>query len=210
VTDAATPAELKKYGFDRPAAAVSLNAGSAKATLLVGGKAAEDAVYARDAARSEVVTIDNTLAEELSRGLDDYRRKDVFEFRAFNATRVEITRGDQTLVLERVKGEGEAGDTWRRISPSAADADKSKVEGLLTGLADIRATGFTETTARTGLEKPALTVFIRFEDGKKEERIAFGRNGAEVYASIPNETGAARIDADKFGEAVKAFDELLK
>ena len=35
----ATPADLKKYGLDKPEATVNLNAGSARATLLVGGKA---------------------------------------------------------------------------------------------------------------------------------------------------------------------------
>src|SRR5262249_54029146 len=48
VTENASAADLKKYGFDKPQATVNLNAGSAKATLLIGGKAEDNAVYARD------------------------------------------------------------------------------------------------------------------------------------------------------------------
>jgi hypothetical protein len=205
----ATAADLKKFGFDRPTASVAVSAGSSRATLLIGGKAGED-FYARDAARPEVFTVEASLADELKRGVNDYRRKDVFDFRAFTATRAEMTRGGQTLVLERVKGQGESPDTWRRISPNPGDPDREKVETLLTGLADIRATDFAETTARTGLDQPAMTVAVKFDEGKKEERVSFGQSGGNVFASISGETGAARIDAQKFNDAVKAFDELLK
>ncbi len=205
-----SPADLRKFGLDRPAASVALNAGSARATLLVGSEAENDGFYARDASSNTVVTIDRTLAEDLKRSVDEYRRKVAFDFRAFNATRVELTRGDQTLVLERVKGEGENPDTWRRVSPNAADADRSKVETLLTGLADIRAVSFAPTTARTGLEKPVLIAYVKFDEGKREERVTFGRNGADAFFSVPGEPGAARFEAEKLDDAVKVVDELLK
>ena len=44
-------ADLKKYGLDKPDTAVTLNLGSAKATLLVGGKADDGTVYAKDASK---------------------------------------------------------------------------------------------------------------------------------------------------------------
>jgi hypothetical protein len=135
----------------------------------------------------------------------------VFEFRAFNATRGEFTRGSQTIILERVKGQGEkAQDSWRRVSPNPADVDKSKVESLLAGLADMRATSFTDPIAKTGLDNPAMTVLVKFEDGKKEERVSFGKNGADVHVLVPGQPGAAKIDAEKFAEANKSLDELSK
>ena len=109
VSDNPTPAELKQYGLDKPAATVDLKLGSARATLAVGGKAADNTVYARDASKPMVVTIDSALADELKKGADDYRRKDLFEFRPYNATRVEITRNTQTIAFEKVKGRGRQG-----------------------------------------------------------------------------------------------------
>ena len=103
----ATPADLKKYGLDKPEATVNLNAGSARATLLFGGKAADNTVYARDASKPAVVTVESALLDDLKKGADDYRRKDLFEFRAYNANRVELTRGSDVVVFERVKGQGE-------------------------------------------------------------------------------------------------------
>jgi uncharacterized protein DUF4340 len=211
VTENAAPADLKKYGLDKPEATVHLNAGSARATLLVGGKAADNTVYARDASKQAVVTVESALLDDLKKSADDYRRKDIFEFRPFNANRIEMTRNGQTVVLERVKGTGEnAADTWKRVSPTAADVDREKSDSLLSKLSNIRAASFVETTAKTGLDKPALTVTVKFDDGKKEEKVTFGQAGADVFVSRPGEPGAAKVDAADFNEAIKTLDELSK
>ena len=210
VTNDATPADLKKYGLDKPSASVTINLGSAHATLLVGGKAGEDDVYVRDASKSLVATVEKALADDVKKGVEDYRRKDLFDFRAFNATRMEFTRDGKTVAFERVKATDANGpDTWKRVSPTAADADKDKIESLLTGLADIRAQSFTPTRANTGLDAPALTVVAKFDEGKKEERVSFGKSGKDVYAATVD-SGAAKIDADRFTEAIKTLDELSK
>jgi uncharacterized protein DUF4340 len=211
VTADASPKDLKEYGLEKPDTTVKLNAGSATTTLLLGGKAADNTIYARDASKNSVVTIDTSLADELKKGADDYRRKDLFEFRSYNANRVEITRNGQTIAFERVKGEGaNAQDKWRRVSPSAADADKDKVEAMLSRLSNMRATSFQDSAAKTGLDKPAMTVVVKFEDNKKEERVMFGKDGDNVYASRPGEPGAAKADANDFTEVNKSLDELAK
>lgn len=209
--DNPSPADLKKYGLDKPEVTVDLAAGSAKATLLVGGKAENNTVYVRDASKPMVMTVDATLADDLKKGIDEYRRKDLFEFRAYNANHIEFTRNGQTTVFEKVKGQGQnAEDKWRRVSPNAADADKDKIESLLSRLSNMRASSFVDSTANTGLDKPALTVYVKFEDGKKEERVNFGKNGDDVFASRPNEPGAAKTDTNDFNECMKSLDELAK
>jgi uncharacterized protein DUF4340 len=211
VADQPSAADLKKYGLDKPEATVNLAAGSAKATLVVGGKAENNTVYARDLSKSMVVTIESALLDDLKKSSDDYRRKDLFEFRAYNANRVEFTRGGQTVVFERVKGAKEGDpDKWRRVSPNAADADRDKVDALLAKLANMRASSFVESQAKTGLDRPALVVYAKFDDGKKEERISFGQVDKDVYASIPGAAGAAKADATDFTEALKSLDELAK
>jgi len=204
-------ADLKKYGLDKPQATVELGEGSSKATLLVGGKADDNTVYARDASKPMVVTIDKSIVDDLNKTADDYRVKDLFQFRAYNANHVEITRGDQKLVLDRVKGQGEnAQDKWHRSSPSPADLDRDKVDAVLAKIANLRATSFVDSTAKTGLDKPALTVAVKFDDNKKDERVSFGKSGDDVYASRGNEPGAMKIDAADFTEVNKSLDEIAK
>ncbi len=211
VADEAAPADLKKYGLDKPEVTVNVKAGSARATLLVGGKAEDGTIYVRDASRPMVMTAESSLVDDLKKGADDYRRKDIFEFRAYNATRVELTRNGQPVVFEKTKGQGEnAQDKWRRVSPTAADADKDKIESLLSRLSNMRATSFVDATAKTGLDKPELIVYVKFDDGKKEERVSLGKSGDDVYASRPAEPGAAKVDASDLTEALKTLDEISK
>ena len=124
--DSATPADLKKYGLDRPEATVTVRLGSARAALASAARPATDTVYARDTSKPVVVTVDSTLADDCKKGAEDYRRKDVFEFRAFNATRAEFTRNGQTVTLERVKGKSEeartAGDASAQTRPTSTEA----------------------------------------------------------------------------------------
>jgi hypothetical protein len=211
VADSATPDDLKKYGLDKPEATVNLNLGSARATLLFGGKAADNTVYARDASKAAVVTVESALLDDVKKGADDYRRKDIFTFRPFNATRVEITRNGQTVTLERAKGKGEnAPDTWKRVSTPAGDLDREKSDSLLSKLSNIRAASFVDATAKTGLDKPAMTVVVKFDDGKKEDRATFGQVGNDVFVSRPGEPGAAKIDVADFNDVIKSLDEIAK
>jgi len=207
----ATPADLKKYGFDKPQAAVNLNAGSAKATLLIGNKTDDNNLYARDASKPMVVTIDAALLDDVKKGPDEYRRKDLFEFRAYNANRVEISRNGQSYMFERAKsGDESKPDTWKRSSPTAGTVDKDKFDAFLAKLANMRVSTFQASTANTGTDKPAMTVTVKFDDNKKEEKVTFGQSGSDVFAVRPNEPGAAKTDATDFNESVKTLEELGK
>jgi hypothetical protein len=211
VADQASPADLKKYGLDKPEATVNLALGSSRATLLIGGKADKDnTVYARDASKPAVVTVEQSLLDDLKKDADNYRRKDLFEFRPFNATHIELTRNGQTIVLDRVKGAADKPDTWKRVSPNPGDVDKEKMDGLLSKLSNMRASSFVDSTANTGVDKPALVVDVKFDEGKKDEKVTFGQEGNDVYAVRPGEPGAAKADKADLDEVTKSFDEIAK
>jgi len=55
-----------------------------------------------------------------------------------------------------------------------------------------------------------MSVVAKFDDGKKEDRATFGKNGADVYASRPGEPGAAKVDASDFTDVNKTLDEISK
>jgi hypothetical protein len=210
VADNAGPADLKKYGLDKPQATVSVNLAGSSNAIAIGGKADDGSLYARDVSKPLVVTVESSFADDFKKSVDDFRRRDAFEFRAFNANRAEFSWAGKMLTLERVKGEGDKPDTWKRSGAASGDADKSKVETLLTGLADIRATSFKDSTAGTGLAAPAMTVKVTFDDTKKEETVTFGKNGNDVYIARPDDPGAGVVEAEKFTEALKTLDELAQ
>jgi len=161
-----------------------------------------------------VMTIDAALLDDFKKGADEYRKKDLFAFRAYDANRIEITRGGQTVAFDKVKGaKPEDEDKWQRAGTGGGkpvDADKEKMSVLLAKLESVRATSFVDSTAKTGLDSPAMTVYAKFDDGKKEERVMFGKSGTDVYASRPGEPGAAKISPMEFDEINKKLDELTK
>ena len=74
----------------------------------------------------------------------------------------------------------------------------------------MRATTFVDSTAKAGTDAPAMTVTVKFDDGKKEEKATFGQVGADVFVARPGEPGAAKIEAADFTETIKALDEIAK
>jgi hypothetical protein len=198
---AAEPGDLTQYGLDKPSATITLGAGSTRASLAF-GKTEDGTVYAKDSSRPMVFTVDSSLESDVKKPADDFRVKDIFDARSFNTTRVEVARGGQTLAFEK------SGDKWKQVTPSAKAADGTAVDALLTALTNARATGFVDKTAGTGLDKPELTVSLTYEDGKKQERVAFARHGSDAYAQREGDHGAAKIDPASLDAITKALDAL--
>ena len=71
-----------------------------------------------------------------------------------------------------MKGTGkDATEKWRRVSPTAADVDQSKVETFLSNLSGLRAQSFADAKTPTGLASPAATVAAKFDETNKQERV---------------------------------------
>jgi hypothetical protein len=168
-------------------------------------------VYVRDGSRATIATADGALLKDVQKGVDDYRRKEIFSFRAFSTDRLEFTRDGQTTVFEKVKAQGQTPEKWHRVSPNAGDPDPMRMETLLVKLETLRAASFVDALKGTGLDKPSLAVYAKFEDGKKEERVSFGTPpGEDAYASVPGQPGAAKIAANEFNELMKDLDAVSK
>lgn len=214
-----TPKDLKQYGLAAPDVVLSIGTGSSKAVLAI-GKEQNGEVHAQDRARNLVFTIDPTLATDLRKGVDDYRDKDLFEFRPFNAARLKITRGAESYEFQKVAGQGEgATEKWQRLPTEASakagltasaptDIEGAKMDELLNKLSALRAQSFSGSTDSTGLQQPALIVDVSYE-GDKFERVRVSRSGGEAFAARDQEPGAARLDQAAFDDAVKALDAAL-
>ncbi len=201
-------ADLEQYGLDKPSLLVTVGLGSARAGLAFGGKTDKGDVYARDVSGDQVVSVAPDLVTDLDKPVSDYRRKDIFEFRPFALSKIDITRGAETLRIEKQKGKGKDGaDTWVNAATKKA-LDGSKTDDALTKLSGLRAQSFADPKAATGMDKPVLVVTAVFEDGKKTETVRFGRNGTDVYVGRADEPGAAQVDQTEFDAALKALDAL--
>jgi hypothetical protein len=205
------PKNLSEYGLDKPAATVQIGAGSSQATLLVGTAAKDAEVYAKDQSKPAVVTIESSLLDELKKDPGEFRQKDLFDARAFNATRIGVARGGQTWAFEKTKvknKEGQEAEQWRQVAPAAQDVDQTQLDNLLSAATQTRATAFVDSTAKTGLDSPQLTVTVMSDEGRREETVRFARSGSDAYAARANEPGAAKIEPSAIDNIVKALEGL--
>ena len=200
---------LEPYGLDTPRLRVTVGLGSSAATLLIGDTTAVGTVYARDAARDLVFTVSESLATELEQGADEYRRKNLFAFRPFNATALELDRDGEHWAFERVEAmaEGEA-DAWRRTAPDAGTVETSAMDDFLAELSNLRVDSFLVSRDGTGLDAPAATVEVTFDQDGERERVIVGRVGDDVFAVNGDEPGAARLDTQAWDDALEALDAL--
>jgi hypothetical protein len=194
-------APLTQYGLDAPTATMTIKTGSSNATLAL-GKTENAVVFAKDASRPMVFTVAPTLRTDVVKDLAEFRRKDLFDFRSFTATRVELTRGGATQAFERSKDK-DGKDVWKDATGKAVDT--AKVEDLLAKVSGLRASSF-ETAPHASLKSPVLTVTATFDKGK--DVVTFGRAGMDVYASRSDEPGAAKLEAAPLDDALKALDAL--
>ncbi len=202
VASTVSEADLKTYGLDKPMVTATVRTGTGTSTLAV-GKAEGDGAFARDAARPMVFTIDGALLTDLKKAAGDYRRKDAFEFRPFNAVKLQVTRGTQTIVFDRSKGAGtqDAG-TWRR---DGTIVEPGRMDDLLTKLADVRAGSFVGPNVDAGARSPALVVNVTYDE-KRTERVTLAKVGDAGYATRADEPGAAKFDATVIDAVLQALD----
>ena len=203
--------DIKQYGLDRPQMSATLGAGSAiVARLEIGSTAPGDALWARDPSKPAIFSVSNSLAGELKKTAADLRRKEVFDFRPFNTTRFEIARGKDVRAFERVKGTGDkAVDTWKQVLPSEKTVDSSNLEAALLDFSNLRAESFVgQAGAATGHANPAATITVKFDDGKREERVTIGTAGGNSFATRADQPGALRLEAGRFEAALKKLDAI--
>ena len=202
--------DLKQYGLDKPAVIATIGMGTSSVKFELGKEADAGAVWARDPSKPAVFSVNNGVAMELQKKVEDLRRKEVFDFRPFNTTRFEITRGKDVRAFERVKGTGEnAVDTWKQVVPAEKTVDASNLEGALLDFSNLRAESFVPAAgAATGHNNPAAVIVVKFDDGKKEERVTIGTLGSSVFATRADQPGALKLEASKYQDAVKKLDAL--
>lgn len=215
-SESAADDALEPFGLDTPRLTATVAVGGESHTLLVGDENPESTVYARDAARDLVFTIDAALVDDLARGADTYRQKDLFDFRPFNATALAVLRDDRMLRFEKgpaaenEDAEEDAGgeEVWRRVEPEPADIERSEMDTLLRALSELRADSFVENRRGTGLDAPMISVTATFGDDGEEERVLIGRAGGVTYGLHGDEPGAAVLDSDAVDDALEALDAL--
>ena len=209
MTKLVDPNSPQDFGLDKPASVVTLGAGSARATIEFSDEK-DGAVYARDRARQLLFTVDPALLTDVKKTADDFRDKDLFEFRSFNALRIRVARGADTYEFQKVTGSGQnAADKWQRVvDGKTTDLDITKVEDFLSKVSALRAQSFNPATNAAGNAEAAVVVSASYETNKFE-RVRFIKGDKQLFAVREGEAGVAVVDQTAFDETMKALDAAI-
>ena len=204
----ASPAALKEHGLDKPQVVVTIGAGSAKAELAIGKKQDDTHFFARDLSRPLIFSVDKALLDGLTKKADDFRVKDVFAYRSFTATGLDVTYGGQTYTFAKKKGEGEnAVEKWSQTKPADKTIDAAKFDDFLMTLSNLRAESFAEKPLTGG---DSVTVTARFGDASapQTETVTLRKVGTVVHAIRTGEPGVAVVSTTDFDRALGLFKEI--
>jgi hypothetical protein len=124
----------------------------------------------------------SALNQDLTRGLDDFRNKQLFDFGYADPEKIEYHAGATSLVLTR------SGTTWLS---NGKKMNGDSVENLVTALRDLAATKFVDS----GFTTPQIVVTVTSNSGKRIESvelqntsdggIAKREDGPSLYALDP-------------------------
>ena len=143
-------------------------------------------------------------ADDLTRRPADFRAKDVFAFRAFTGTRLEIARAGKTTTFERKKGpEKDAVLKWMAVPPTPASSE-DKIEDLVNKVATLRAESFVDALPAGAAE--FLRIQTAFDEGRKHDVVVVHQAGPDYYAVRQGEAGAAKLLAPAVADITGALD----
>jgi hypothetical protein len=203
VGEVRTDIDPKEFGLDAPKAKATLHFKDKSVKTFAFGQAipGTDATAAAEGARFGAVRAAPLAA--LTKPLDEYRSRSLFETPPAEITRLTLTKGPSTVVVaRRAQPDREAG-VWKMEKPVADFASGTFVDRLLGDLASERISEFpaipATELARVGLAPAWATVKVE--------------KGAEVVATIS--FGSAKADAGgkiyaKAGNIVAVVDDRVR
>ena len=205
--------DLAKYGLDKPTMTLTVGAGSAKTVLQV-GKTENDQTYAKDASRPVVFTVDSTLQGDFKKSFDDYRKKELFEFRPFSLAKLravlDAPAGPKIYEFEKTKGATPTDpEVWKvtRQGAPTHEVSQALMDDMTSKLVALKIDSFTDAKTKTGLDKPALVISVSYDEGKFE-RVRFGQAGETAFGARDGEA-PGKIEKSGMEGAMLAIDAAV-
>lgn len=181
------------------AAALTLRVGGSTRAILVGGSGPRyGTAYARLPDRDPVYLIDGDLRTHVVRSLDDWRNRTMVAIDTALVARVEIERDGDSYVLAR------ADSAW--VLPDGSAAPRTAVDGVLSELARLVASGFVaEGDSIAGLE-PASTTRAYSEAGELLAEVTIGSGAGDRWARTSTDDYLYRVSSFRAGRIAPSQD----
>jgi hypothetical protein len=156
----------------------------------------KDDYYAKSTVVAGVYKVSSSVGTELSKSLDDFRNKKLFDFGYDDPNKVEVRDGTKAYFLTK------GGQDW--WGPDGKKMDAASVQSLIDKLRSLTAKKF----ADSGFTTQVLDVTVTSNDGKRVERVQVSKNGDRWLARRENEPSLYELDAAGITDIQKAAGDL--
>lgn len=195
---AASAADSKKaasgFATGTPVGTVKVTDTSGTQELQV--RKVKDDYYAKATAVAGIYKVSGSVGTEVSKGLDDFRNKKLFDFGYDDPNKVELHDGGKAYFLTK------GGQDW--WGPDGKKMDAASAQSLIDKLRSLTAKKFVDS----GFATQAMDVTVTSNDSKRVERILLSKNGDQWIAKRENEPSLYDLDASNISDLQKAAADL--
>jgi hypothetical protein len=177
-----------------PFAAAKITGASGTQELEV--RKSKDDYYAKSTAVAGVYKVPSTVATSLSKSLDDFRNKKLFDFGYEDPNKIEIHDGSKSYFLTH------GGSDW--WGADGKKLDDATVQPLLGDLRDLSATKFPDSS----FSSAAIQIIVTSNDNKRVERVDIAKSGDGYIAKRANEPALYGLSSASIQEFQKSAANL--
>jgi hypothetical protein len=187
-SDVDTRKTASVFGAGTPVAIARVTADSGTQQLEV-RKNKED-YYARTSALKGVFKVSSDLGQALTKSLDDFRNKKLFDFGFDDPTKIEVREASKTMILTR------SGQDWWS---DGKKMDSASVQSFVDKIRDLSASRFIDSRSGAFL----MDITVTSKEGRHIEKVLLSKTNNNYVAKRENESTLYELDA-------KAIEELQK
>jgi hypothetical protein len=191
----ANPTKLGDFGLETPAADIRFTAKGQSHRVRLGGKNPTGLwAYAQLEDKPAVVLVPDSLLRDAQKPASDFRDRTVLAFDRNAVKALEVkSPGGQPVTAER-KG----ADDWQLAGPTAVDADREQIAGLLEKLRAAKIKEFVGEAPKGpdpyGLDRPlSLTLWVGEEKDRAARTLRLGKPVPEKKAVYAQREGDATV-----------------
>jgi len=155
----------------------------------------KDTYYAKSSVADGIYKVDSSLGQALSKGLEDYRNKKLFDFGYAEPSKIEMHEGSQAHFLSK------GGQDWWS---NGKKMDAGGVQEFISDLRDLSASKFVDS----GFVNPAIELAVTSDDGKRVEKVSIAKSGDGFVARRENDPTLYYLDSAPVDALEKAADSV--
>jgi hypothetical protein len=192
-SDKSAEESASAFASGTPVAIVKMTDESSTQQLQI--RKSKDLYYAKSSVVEGVYKVDSALADAVSKKVDDFRNKKLFDFGYSDPNKLEIHSGSKTYSLLR------GGQDWW---DNGTKMGEDSVRSLIANLRDLSAEKFVES----GFAAPEIDASVTSDDGKRVERVVISKSGSNYVAKRDNESTLYQLAPSAVDDLQKSIDAI--